>query len=247
MKQLLTLATLTLALTASGFWYYPMPPFVENPGTSPDCPESFVGYTYITNPATGGVYFEPPNGGGVGTAYTTGTFDNVAIKAIRNDLASYCAETNSVDFYIRTNRSVRFIVYYKSVPPTNAEIALNIVWPEPWLSITDLKNSSPTNLSSVTFLIHAPDTNQTYQIWYAQLLDSTNWIPHYSFKGRSTNFNHTTVAHMTTNRPYGFWRLTGGYTATNNYGIEDVDSPIGYPPPLESCTNCPPGGPIPPE
>lgn len=253
LKLILSAAVVAVATHVHAqFGYWPPIIFVPGGGPVSDCMSGYVAVGYVTNEQTGSVFFPLPHGPGPIKAHLEG-FDDVGIKVLRNDGVIYCSQTNGITVQASTNltRKYKFILYYFSQPPTNVETHFVIEWPEPWLKITDLRWPEGTNNSEVTFLVNAPATNAVYQLWYSQTLTdftASNWIPHSAFYGQANPFTVKQTAHMTTNRPYGFWMLKLGSTnQPGNIDQEDVDPPIGWPV-IEVCTNCPvsTNGPFPP-
>lgn len=105
----------------------------NNTGGTTTCCGSYTGYAFITNSATGTVWFTPPAGttnciatdsSGLSSPYVS------VVKAIRSDSLSWC-DTNSVSFPATSSKKYKFIIYLKNTPPppTNGQVlTLNVQW-----------------------------------------------------------------------------------------------------------------------
>ena len=213
----------------------------------------YEGYVNITNPITGSVWWDIPESGIITAEDTAPSSYSANLRFLLSNGIITCAnKTNWVK--ASWNHRVRLIAFLPELYATIPEVTngIRIRFPRTQIVGAAFSEFLSTSPSQVWFEIEAPDTNMIYSLLYSQQIGSNaNWINHTNFKGSHVLTNINVVAHMSTNRPHGFWRVQG---TTNtppsigaNVGTEDgLDTPILFPPLPPPCTNDCGSGPTPP-
>lgn len=251
MQKIRSMFTIGLILTAIGVTHaQPIDYFVRwdqlpiTESYSSNSCGTYEGFVTITNPATGSIWWDIPESGMISAWDTSPSPYAANLYFLRSDLLSTCANKfNTIQG--RWDRRVKLIAFlpelYATIPGNTNGIGIR--FPRTQIVGAEFSEFLATSPSQAWFEIEAPNTNMTYSLLYSQQIgESANWINHTNFRGSFALTNINVVAHMSTNRPHGFWKVTGTTNTPpaigSNVGTEDgLDTPIGFPPQLPGCTN----------